>query len=157
MIKTLVVTMGVPASGKTTYVGKWADQLIDNGLHPPIICPDDIREELSGDPSDQTLNATVFDLAHRRLDNALRGDQPVVFFDATNIKFLARERILTVAEQNNAYTILAVLSCNIDNAKERNTARDRIVPEHAMDRMHAEFLRQVRWVSSEGWDRIIYL
>lgn len=156
MIKTLVVTMGVPASGKTTYVTAWVDQLVDNGLNPPVVCSDDIRAEIS-DAADQTRNDVVFDIARRRLSSALRGEQPVVFFDATNIKDFAREDVLTLAEQNNAYTILAVLSCNIDDAKRRNAERERVVPDHAMDRMHGEFLDQVGKLQDEGWDRIIYL
>lgn len=157
MVTTLVVTMGIPASGKSTYVERWSEQLIDNGLNPPIICPDDIRKELTGDASDQTRNHEVFELAHVRLALALADKQPVVFFDATNIKPFARDNLLTMAQDAGAYTILAVLSANIDAAKARNKARDRVVPESAMDRMHKEFMEQLGSIEDEGWNRVVYV
>lgn len=163
MIKTLVVTMGIPGSGKTTYVNAWADQLRDNGNNPEIICPDDIRAEL-GDASDQTRNEEVFRIAHQRLVEAISSNEPVAFFDATNIKGFARENILSIIDSHNVsdeprsrntYAILAIISCDLGQAKLRNSTRERKVPDHVIDRMHAEMAGQVDLVSSEGWDRII--
>jgi predicted kinase len=159
--------MGIPASGKTTYVNAWAEQLRENGQNPEIICPDDIREELAGDASDQTRNEEVFRIAHERLIEAICSKEPMAFFDATNIRGFARENILKIVDTHNlneeppasrnTFTILAILSSNLTQAKLRNDVRKRKVPEHAMDRMHAQMLDEVDKVSSEGWDRIIYV
>lgn len=159
MIKTLVVTMGIPASGKTSYVRGWADQLIDNGHNPPIICPDDIREELTGDASDQTRNNEVFEIAHKRLKEALLGREPVIFFDATNVKAFARENIMQVVDPHyhEVYTILAVTQASPGQAKARNKNRDRQVPDHVIDRMHGDYVEACHDVQGEPWGRILYV
>lgn len=164
MIKTLIVTMGVPGSGKTTYVNAWADQLRDLGQNPTIIRPDDIRKELTGDESDQTRNKEVFELAHDRLNQALITAEPVVFFDATNVSPFARKNIMEIVDEANShesethlhvFALLVVMGSNKQECLEHNLRRDRKVPEHAIERMWLHFQDSLHEIHHEPWDRII--
>ena len=153
--------MGIPGSGKSTYVSSWAEQMRDNGQEPIIICPDDIREELTGDAGDQSANAEVFELAHQRLTQSLRSDSSVIFFDATNVKKFARRGILDIVRHANVgekkvFPMLVVINENLGQCKLRNTTRERVVPEQAMDRMHSEMLKALDDVEKEGWGRVIH-
>lgn len=57
-MNTLYIPIGISGSGKTTY---------GNKLNAVVVCPDDIRKELTGDISDQSKNAEVFSLYKKKL------------------------------------------------------------------------------------------
>lgn len=162
MIKKLVVMMGVPASGKSTYVDTWVEELDENGRGHVVIRPDDIREELTGDASDQSANDEVFGVAHMRLRQSLRSSAPIVFFDATNVRPFARQNILDIVEECNladgvkVSPVLVVMNINLEDAKRRNRTRDRVVPDHAIERMYEQFLDATIDAENEPWDHIIY-
>ena len=80
--KILIVMCGAPGSGKSTVAEAVAE---DFGF--VIVCPDDIREELFGDASDQSQGWRVFQIAYERMrDGLLTDDVSGVIFDATNCK-----------------------------------------------------------------------
>lgn len=147
-MKHIIVTMGIPGSGKSTVVKQVAAT-----YSAVVICPDDIREELTGSAADQSRNKQVFDLAHSRLADALRGDG-IVVFDATNVKRFARQNLLDISEKSGATTALLVMDTPFDLCMERNKNRDRVVPDDAMHRMHKEFMTALNEIHNEPWDNI---
>jgi len=73
-MRKVVLSIGVPGSGKTTFLKKFANE---NSF--VYICLDDIREELCGDAKDQSRNQEVWDLGLLRIIEAIEGNNSVVF------------------------------------------------------------------------------
>jgi predicted kinase len=140
--------VGIPGSGKST-----AAKQVAKAYNATVICPDDIREELTGNAADQSRNKEVFDLAHSRLADALKGDG-IVVFDATNVKRFARQNILDISEGSGATTALLVMDTPFDLCMERNKNRDRVVPDDAMHRMYKEFTTALNEIHDEPWVNI---
>ena len=123
--------IGIPGSGKTTVLKKLADD-----YQYAYICPDDIRQELTGDIKDQSKNQEVWAEAYRRLEEFLGAGRTVVF-DATFANDLARKNCLDLARQYGAGKIQGIyIDLPLEVAKERNASRERVVPEQVLERMH---------------------
>lgn len=151
-MKRVVVTMGIPGSGKSYTT----DRVYGSKLGTIIISPDQIRAEMLGDAADQSANAAVFERAHEMLRDALLAPNvKTVVFDATNIKRFARDRVRAIAEEYDAETTLLIFDTEWETCCERNEARERTVPQSAMVRMRAEFAEALESVESEGWTEIL--
>lgn len=72
----LYITIGISGSGKSTWV---RNHMKNNDI---LICPDNIRKELTGDISDNTRNAEVWGKAYYRLRTSM-DKYDNVFFDST--------------------------------------------------------------------------
>ncbi len=127
----VIMGMGIPGSGKTTVLKKFAS---DYGYS--YICPDDIRLELLGDAKDQSKNKEVWDEAYSRLGKYLKEGSTVVF-DATFADARARENCIRIAREHGANKIHGIkIDISMESAKDRNSKRERIVPEYVLERMH---------------------
>ena len=80
----LYITIGISGSGKSTWINK-ESSLEDLGLPQGdlIICPYDIRKELTGNVSDQSRNNEVFATAYQRLADS-KAEQDV-YWSATSL------------------------------------------------------------------------
>ena len=63
---SLLMLVGLPGSGKSTYIKNHFNQ----NLH--VHSSDDIREELSGNVNNQDINKEVFELLHKRVKDDLK-------------------------------------------------------------------------------------
>jgi hypothetical protein len=82
MMKTrgiLIAPVGASGSGKSFYGEKLRAR-----IPIEIVCPDDIRLELTGDVSDQSRNSEVFKIAYTRARKLIEHDE-IVYFSATNL------------------------------------------------------------------------
>lgn len=122
----LFITLGIPGSGKSTWLSTFLS-------HAEIVSSDAIREEFTGDASDQTQNAKIFDEFHYRIDTGLRYGHDVAA-DSTALDKAARDRLLEIAAKHEAEAHLIVFD-NVVQAMSRNTKRTRVVPLSAMKRM----------------------
>lgn len=144
-----VMAAGIPGSGKTTEMSQVAER---HGV--ARICPDDIREELSGSAADQSVNAEAWGEAYRRARQALEAGRSVLM-DATHAEAWRRPEAVAFYRACGAAAVAAVVfETTPETAKQRNAARDRVVPDHVMDRMHAA-LKQEPPTSEEGFDAVI--
>jgi predicted kinase len=124
------IGIGIPGSGKTTALKALAAQ---EGL--AYVSADDIREELTGDPSDHTKEDEVWATAHERVRQALQGKGVVV--DATHAKQEERLSMVSFARKHGAKDIIGYwVSPPLQTATVRNTGRERVVPEHVIHQMH---------------------
>ena len=127
----VIVGIGIPGSGKTTVLRAYAE---DRGL--TYISPDEIRAEISGDARIQSDMRLVWKTAYERMGSALKEGRDVVF-DATQYKPEDRRDFTEKARQYGAAEIVGVFfDVPLVVAKERNARRERVVPEHALERMH---------------------
>lgn len=143
--------IGIPGSGKTTALKPFAEQ-----NQYVYLCPDDIRIELTGNSADQSKNREVWTKAHERVADALKNGETVVF-DATFARDSERKNFISFAREHGATKIQGIVAdVSFEIACERNLARDRVVPEHAMERMH-QMLLDVPPEIADGFDSLFFI
>ena len=128
------MTVGCPASGKST----WAEQYKDGFI---IVSSDAIRADLYGDESIQGNPVEVFELAKKHIVDALKQGKDVIF-DATNMKYKNRMNIMREVNKFSSEYLIKVCEIfvePIDVLLERNANRERHVPEHVIRRMTQQF------------------
>ncbi len=144
----LIIMVGPPGSGKTTIAESICDKF-DNFV---IISPDKIREEVTGDISNQTQNDVVFGRVYGQLRTNLENGKNVIY-DATNCRSTYRYKIIDVCK-DYAYTIICIMSTTpISECIRRNDERSRIVPEDVIEKMYFN-LRKHPPIIFEGYDLI---
>jgi predicted kinase len=143
----LILLVGIPGSGKTTYAQKY---MTENGncIH---LSSDLIREELYGDASIQGEPHEVFSLMQSRAIAALNEGTSVVY-DATNITRKDRSNIIAACPKFvkiEAHVVWAP----IETCIERDASRERTVGQTVIDKMLKRFQPPYY---DEGFD-VIYL
>ncbi len=125
----VVLAMGPSGSGKSTTLKTYASD-----IRPTTwISLDDIRAELTGDPSDQSKNNEVVALSRERLRDALRAEHQILF-DATSLIQDHRSTILSLAHDYNALTTLMLMHTAPHVCQANNKARERSVPAHILSK-----------------------
>lgn len=149
---TLIILVAPSASGKSTYAAKLLDKFKANGELASVLCPDALREELTGNINDQSRNGFIFNqLVPIRINGAWARREHVVF-DATSVSKKARKSIIGYARANGYEVEAHVFRVPIEVCKARNAARERRVPDSVIDRQFAQFQEPEL---SEGIDRIV--
>lgn len=129
----LILLVGYPASGKTTFINniRYASQSV-------ILCPDDFRMELTGQefyaPAEEYVWATV-KLSARVL---LKTDYTVVI-DATHLTRGSRAQWIRIANNLNKECCAYWFQTPYEVCCARNKARTRVVPDDVMQRMMEGF------------------
>lgn len=140
----LILLVGIPGSGKTTYA---KERLNSNTIH---LSSDSIREELYGNESIQGNPSEVFSLMQTRAVEALNEGKDVIY-DATNITRKDRACIINLCPKFvkiEAHIIWAP----IEECIGRDAKRDRTVGQEVIDRMLKKFQAPF---FDEGIDEII--
>lgn len=98
-----------------------------------IVSSDQMREELTGDPSDQGQNYLVFQRCMDRVRRLLRQGREVTF-DATNCSEALRSMPVQAARWSGAEIVSYFFDVGLTDALERNRMRPRAVPEDVIRR-----------------------
>ena len=122
------VTIGIPGSGKST----WASQ--QSALEINL---DECREQVCGNAADQSATPAAVALRDKLIREAAANGQDIVLSD-TNLNH--QFRLLLVADLLHlGYDVCyVVFDVSADQAKAWNKLRDRVVPEHVIDRMYRQ-------------------
>lgn len=123
----LIILCGIPGCGKST----WAEIYLSGNFHYASHSSDAIRKELTGDENNQDVNEKVFQTFHARITESLAHGFDTVA-DSTALDFRARLNLMDAAK---GHGIHLVLFRNNEEAIRRNRDRDRVVPDHVMNRM----------------------
>ena len=110
MVK-LILPIGISGSGKSYLYNKDYKNCVQ-------VSPDLIREELTGDISNQSKNKEVFKLAFERVDEYLNKGLDV-FFDATNVNKSQRKSFTDKYKDTDVEVIYVILPANIDLSWKR--------------------------------------
>lgn len=136
--RVLNIMVGIPGSGKSTYIKKNAKK------EDYVICPDQIRKEITGDISDQSQNRKVWIIAYQLLKDC-KAD--TVYFDATNLTIKTLSTIIENASDFDTINLLLmsasfkrVLCKNRVKADVENKVERAHVPDDIIDVMQEKFL-----------------
>jgi len=147
MKPTFVMTIGIPGSGKSTWVSRF--RTLERFV---VICPDKIRKKLTHDISNQALNIEVWAEAKKQVVEALRDDKTPIL-DACNVNTELRRDFLI--DLPDCHKIARVFRMNPEIAyehvsKDIQKGFDRSnVPESVVYRMYGEFLYTLKVVYDE--------
>lgn len=148
----LILTMGAPGSGKTTFARKAVKELLENGEKAAIFSKDDFRNMLTGS-ADKQLYWTTLAKSVNRMETAIRD---MMF---ASIVMACRHGMETViipdchpTLNSLTYTIEKLMSCNIglekieiyaftENSYEELLAINEVRPEG--DRLSAELIAEL--------------
>lgn len=145
MARRVTVSVGLPGSGKTTYLRKYAEK--NNALY---LSADDIREAVYGDSSKQANPGYIWGLVHQVAQDHLASGGDVVI-DGTFVKKEDRKSLFEALSNSEFIEVLWFLT-PFEVCLKWNKQRDRVVPEKAMHRMRAQLLKTPP-CPSEGFDR----
>ena len=140
----LVVLVGIPGSGKSTFSAKYEEQ----GYQ--IHSSDLIRRELYGSEEIQGKAYEVFDLLTQRVRNDLKAGKSSLI-DATNLSRKRRTAMLNSLSRYAARKTCIVTLATPSVCMERNAARNRMVPPETIYKMVCSFETPYYY---EGWDAI---
>lgn len=142
----LIMLVGIPASGKSSYARQ-------NYKDYKIYSSDELREKLFNDVNDQVHNNELFRYIHKNIIKDLRDGNNVVY-DATNIYSKNRRKFLSKLSDIDCSKICVVFNVDVDKCKLRNSTRERKVPEEVIDKMY----NKIETPSiDEGFDKIYYV
>lgn len=138
----LILTRGIPASGKSTYAMKWVMEDLQNRVR---VNRDDIRFELykkyvllnEKGETDRNAEGRVTQVEQKRIRQALKEGKSVIV-DNTNLsprivntyQKMAKDAKVTFAHKDFPITM--------QEALKRNAARDRVVPPEVIERMYKQ-------------------
>ena len=138
----VVLTIGLPGSGKTTWYKR-------RGVTP--LSSDLLRSILFDDITEQRYQGLVFSTLRSLLRARLIAKMPWNYVDATNLSAHERRQWIKMAK-SFGYEVQAVFfDVPLDVCLERNSKRDRQVTDEVMHKM-AERLRPPSF--KEGFDKI---
>lgn len=92
-----ICAIGISGCGKTTF----GNILKKENSNLVIVCPDDIRKELTGDISDQSQNEKVWNICYSKIIHNLQ-DGMDVYLSATNLSKDGLKYLFKLAEKANA-------------------------------------------------------
>lgn len=149
----IYMMIGVSGSGKSTVARK---ANVESNGQTKIIASDDIREELYGDASVQKNPNLVFDIAHKRVAEAINDGFDVVF-DATNLTKKNRKFFFNAMKKAGIIDKVCVIACVVKEPIEvciaRQQRRARKVPKEVIERQYKQFQMPDM---DEGFDGIAF-
>ena len=139
----LIITVGLPGSGKTTYLAQL-------GVTP--ISSDEIRRLLTDNPADQSVHARVFATIRYLIRQRIAIGRPATYVDATHLTRWERRPYIQLARRYGCTLEALYFDVPLEVCIQRNRNRRRIVPDQAIREMALLLEAPAK---QEGFARII--
>ena len=130
----LIMLIGLPASGKTSFTKTLLFSYKNDDIE--IISSDAIRKELFGSEEEQKYNNKVFEEVYKRARFSIQ-HKKITVIDATNLSRKRRIGFLKSIPECEACAV--VFAIPFEECCKRNAARERVVPQSAMEKMYRSF------------------
>jgi len=127
----IVITVGLPGSGKSTYLQK---------LGVNAISSDAIRLTLADDATDQSIHVQVFATMRYLLRRRLMLRRPVSYVDATHVTVAERAPYVRIAHAFGCEIEALFFDTPAEVCQSRNRERQRLVPPEAIEAMRAKLV-----------------
>lgn len=137
----LIYTLGLPASGKTT----WANERVakDKG-QSVLVCKDDIRVELQ--KHGKVLEKEVIQVEDEQIKTALKAGKDVIVAD-TNLNPFHKERLTEIAAEYGAEILCKNFThISLQECIRRDKLRENSVGENVIRSMHNQYIKPKRKV-----------
>jgi predicted kinase len=160
---SLLMMISISGSGKSYYIKNKIlndfpkiQEILDTyniGVYDLVVCPDDIRREVTGDVSNITKDAYVWRLAKDRTNEKIK-TYGFCIFDATNVVNKSRRNFMKTISCTRRYAV--VLKPDLELSKERikqdivNGVDRSNVPMFVIDRQYNNF--KTNLIGDENWD-----
>jgi predicted kinase len=107
----IIITVGLPGSGKSTYLERC-------GLN--AISSDEIRRLIADDPGDQTIHARVFSTIRYLIRQRLAVERPATYVDATHLTRWERKPYIQLARRHGCEVEALFFDVPVDVCIVRN-------------------------------------
>lgn len=103
------LTIGISGSGKTTFGNK----LLQDNKVDIVVCPDDLRKEITGSIDNQSQNKIVFDTAYLLLEDYLKQGLKV-YFSATSLNMKSIRQVKKISDRTKATLKILLFEDSLD-------------------------------------------
>lgn len=144
---TLILTIGISGSGKSTYV---------KSHFPPeiIVSTDAIRKEITGDINNQASNKKIFEIATQRIKVLLKKTDAVL--DATNVDLFALDGLISSIQPGKIRFLVFRSDPHVCHARIREDLQQQreraVVPEDVVKRQYEKMQRLLPYLKEYSSD-----